>query len=230
MIETTVVIPHSSSVETLIAVLIQLQMQTVNPVHIYLIDCSDNKTGLHVAKKFAFNTIPITVEVVKGTIQENWNRGIIMSQEEHPLASILIINDDILIPIDAIEKFQKAQKMTNDLCYVPQTPDRTHFSNEVTTYFQSRSTIQSIVDTDWMSGFVFYLTARCIQEVGIFDESFKVWWGDSDYENRIKAKGKIKIINGLYVYHFGSRSYDYQSEEVRRKIDADRITFYNKYK
>lgn len=226
MIETTVVIPHASSTETLIAVLVQLQMQKVLPKHIYIIDCSKEKTGLRIAQKFAFNTVPITVEVVKGTIYENWNRGIQFSRDEYPHASILIINDDILLPLDAIEKFQKAQEFTKDLCYVPETPPRTHAEEYVTTPFQIKSLIQRIEETGWMSGFVFYLTEDCINKVGIFDERYLVWFGDTDYERRIKEVGKIKIIRGLYVYHYGSRSYQYASQEVRDKIDVDRLMFY----
>lgn len=227
--ETTVVIPHSSSVETLIAVLIQLQMQTVAPVQIYIIDCSAARTGLRTATKFAFNNLPITVECVKGTIQENWNRGIILSHDDHPNASILIINDDILLPLNAIEIFQKAENQTHDLCYVPETPSRDHASYKVETCFSPLSGFMGVSYAKWMPGFVYYLTARCINEVGLFDEQFKVWWGDTDYERRILAKGHIVLINGLYVYHYGSRSYQYQSKEVRDKIDQDRLSFQKKY-
>lgn len=227
MIETTVVIPHSGSTETLIAVLVQLQMQTTLPKHIYIIDCSKEKSGLRIAKKFAFNNIPITVEVVNGTIYENWNRGIIFSQNDYPHASVLIINDDILLPTDAIERFQEAESYTSDLCYVPETPPRTHAEESVTVPFNIHSSIQAIENTKWMCGFVFYLTERCINEVGRFDEGFKIWFGDTDYQRRILRKGTIKIIRGLYVYHFGSRSYGYKSQEVQDQIAVDRALFHN---
>lgn len=230
MIETTVVIPHASSTETLIAVLAQLQIQTVLPVHIYIIDCGDEKSGLRIAKKFCFNTVPITVEVVKGTIQENWNRGIQFSQTDHPNASILVINDDILIPNNAIELFQEAESLTSDLAYTAETPDKTHYASEVTTYMQSKGEITRIEKTDWMSGFCFYLTPRCIHEVGYFDEQFKVWYGDTDYEKRIQQKGAVKIIRGLYIYHFGGKSYKYYSKEVQDLIAKDRELFYTKHK
>lgn len=227
--ETTVVIPHSSSVETLIAVLIQLQMQTVAPTQIYVIDCSDDRSGLRIAQKFAFNTLPITVECVKGNIYENWNRGIILSKEDHPLASILVINDDILLPLNAIELFQKAEFQTKDLVYVPETPGREHSSGKIDAMFSSISSYLGVSYASWMPGFVFYLTERCINEVGLFDEQFKIWFGDTDYERRILQKGKIVLINGLYVYHYGSRSYQYQSLEVKDKIDKDRLLFRKKY-
>lgn len=228
MISTTVVIPHAGSTETLIAVLIQLQMQTVLPVHIYIIDCSTNKSGLRIAQKFCFNTVPIKVEVVQGTIYQNWNRGILFSRKEHPDAGILIINDDVLLPVNAIELFQEAHINTLDYCYVPETPPRQHYSSKIETYFQNEGMIQSITSTNWMSGFVFYLTPSCIDSIGLFDERFVVWYGDTDYERRILQKGKIKIIHGLYVYHYGSRSYDYQLDEVQKIIDNDRIKFYKK--
>lgn len=228
--ETTVVIPHSSSVETLIAVLIQLQMQTVAPVQIYIIDCSVTRTGLRTATKFSFNNVPISVECVKsGTIQENWNRGIILSRDDHPHASILIINDDVLLPLNAIELFQKAENDTHDLAYVPETPSREHESYKVETLFSPMSSSMVTSYATWMPGFVFYLTERCINEVGLFDEQFKVWWGDTDYERRILKKGHIALINGLYVYHYGGRSYQYLSREVRDKIDIDRLSFRKKY-
>ena len=226
MIETTVVIPHSGSVETLIAVLTQLQTQTVLPKRIYLIDCSNDKSGLRIAKKFAFNNVPIVVEAVKGTIYENWNRGLRFSQNDYPRASILVINDDILLPVDAIERFQEAESYTSDLCYVPETPPRNHSREYVAVPFKTRSSIQAIEPVKWMSGFVFYLSRQCIDEVGLFDEGFKIWFGDTDYERRINKKGAIKIIRGLYVYHFGSCSHRYRTQEVQDQIALDRALYY----
>lgn len=229
-IETTVVIPHFQSVETLIAVLIQLQSQTLPPSEIYIIDCSTDKSGLRIANKFAYNNIPITVEVKKGTIYENWNTGIELSQMTHPDASILIINDDVLLPIDFIEHMIEAQELYPGLVYTPSTPPREHYENNITTVFSPYS--EMVVEsqpTRWMSGFVFLLTPKCIEEVGLFDTQFQLWYGDTDYEKRVLDKGHITCITSTYVYHFGGKSYDYQLEAHKQTINKDRALFIAKH-
>lgn len=223
--ETTVIIPHASSTETLIALLIELQHQTKPPKDIIIIDCSSDKTGLRIARKFSFNLTPITVIVRKGTIYENWNEGLEVGREKHPNANFLIVNDDILIPTDAIETFEKFVK-DNTLCLVPETPTRYHYENYVNTVFQTKSKPTKTTITEWMSGFVFYLTKKCVDEIGYFNTNYKVWFGDTDFEDRIKKVGKIEKIEGLYVYHYGSKSYKYQSKEVQEQISKDRELYF----
>lgn len=235
-IESTVIIPHSSSVDTLVSLLIQLQSQTLLPKCIYIIDCSNNKSGLQKAKKFAFNNVPIIVEVAKGTIYENWNRGIDLSQTDYPNASMFIVNDDILVPQNTIERLVEVDSLYRPLALVPKTPPRTHLSDHITTIFKTISEKKLPITSDWLCGFAFYLTAECVKKVGIFDTSYKVWFGDTDYEQRIIKKAEelkrksIGLIEDLYVYHYGGSSYKYYSKEVLDLIDKDRELYLSKYK
>lgn len=79
------------------------------------------------------------------------------------------------------------------------------------------------------------LTSEAIEQVGPFDEGFRVWFGDDDYERRLKqaaAKANLPAIiriNTLYVYHYGGRSYHYQTKAVEKQIDKDRAYFRSKY-
>jgi len=79
------------------------------------------------------------------------------------------------------------------------------------------------------------LTKEALSLVGHFDEGFKVWFGDDDYQERLKRMAKraslpaIVRINTLYVYHYGGQSYHYQTKTVKSKIDKDRAYFTDKY-
>lgn len=68
-----------------------------------------------------------------------------------------------------------------------------------------------------------------------FDEDFDIWFGDTDYENRIKLKAeenkKIAIIKEgkAFVYHFGGKSQKYKSKQTLDRIAKDREYYYIKY-
>jgi len=71
----------------------------------------------------------------------------------------------------------------------------------------------------------------------MFDSKhYKCWFGDDDYQDRIKKKAKknnvipIFRINSLFVYHYGGKSYKYQSKEVQKLIIKDRKAYAKKNK
>jgi GT2 family glycosyltransferase len=74
-----------------------------------------------------------------------------------------------------------------------------------------------------MPGFAFMLTRDAIKEVGLFNTDFKVWYGDTDYEERLKEAGKrlnippLAVLNNTYVYHFGGSSYKYDKDRAAQQ-------------
>ena len=231
----SVVVTYHSSIQCLVSILNNLQSQLLPPRRIIIIDTSHNKSGLDIARRFNTGTTEIIVECAKVNIQEAWNRGIELAGTD----DVLICNDDLLLPVNATDIFLIARSSVSALCYVPSTPPRDHFADYVRTPFSWFARVpNSISDfslTGWMSGFCFYLTREAIDKVGVFDTGFKVWFGDTDYEARLLEYGAKNDIPGIvklescFVYHFGGKSYKYQSPEVQKLIEEDRDYFAEKY-
>lgn len=212
-----------------------LQAQVTPLEEIIVIDTSPTKTGLEVAQRFTTNVIPIKVECARVGIYEAWNRGIDLAGD----SDVLIMNDDLIIPINLTDILQLVADSTLAYAIVPATPDKDHYKDYVDMtlgfYAKVPEVAGDVVRVKWMPGFCFYLSRQCIKDVGVFDTHFKVWYGDDDYQNRIHAKAKetnnlaIIGIPSAFVYHFGGKSYQYQTKDTQRKIDKDRKLFFKKY-
>lgn len=229
------IVTHYSDLNGLTAMLVLLQAQVTPLEEIIVIDTSPTKTGLEIAKRFNTNTIPMKVECASIGIYEAWNRGIELAGE----SDVLIMNDDLIIPINLTDVLQLVEDATHAYCVVPNTPDKSHSKPYVNMslgfYSQAPETVKDVVLVKWMPGFCYFLSKQCVKDVGNFDIKYKVWFGDDDYQARIHAKaketGNIAIVGvpGTFVYHYGGKSYAYQSKEVQKKIAKDRKLFFKKY-
>lgn len=215
----SVIIPFHKNSYGLVYTLTMLQNQTVAPDKIVIIDTSPNKTGLTIARSFNYNTVPIIVEVAQVNIYKAWNKGIELSAGY----DCLIINDDLIFPLDLIEKMKEASEEEDALIFVPQTPSARHESQIIDRKFDNFSKEVVYEKVWWMPGFCFMLTSDCIKEIGKFDERYEIWFGDTDYERR--AKNRITQLKGVFVYHFGGRSYGYRDPMTLTIIAADRLLF-----
>ncbi len=230
----SVIIPYYSNVTGLSVTLATLQAQVLPPSRIILIDTSADRSGLGIAKRYQAN-VKIVCEVAQTTIYESWNRGIDLAEQD----DVLIINDDLLLPMNFIDVLYVVKTACKALCYVPVTPGREHSSDYVNTNFdwwaEVPSSLSQIREEFWMPGFCFMLSREAIREVGQFDVRFKVWFGDDDYQTRLhQAAEKLGVpavvqIKPLYAYHYGGTSFQYQSKEVQNKVSADRKAYLAKY-
>lgn len=231
------IISYYSAKENLAVLLTLLQGQLIMPKEIIIIDTSPQKTGLEIAQKFTANTgIEVKVECARVGIYEAWNLGIDLAGGD----DVMIMNDDLLVPLNLIDVFGLVALNTNAYCIVPATPPKEHYKSRVDVDFEFYARLpQTEADlsfTDWMPGFCFYLSKECIRDVGLFDtKRFKCWFGDDDYQQRIiKIARKNNVnailkIDSVYVYHYGGKSYDYQNKEVQRVISRDRKNYAKKY-
>ena len=212
-----------------------LQAQVTPLEEIIVIDTSPTKTGLEIAQRFTTHIVPVKVECARVGIYEAWNRGIDLAGE----SDVLIMNDDLIVPINLTDIIQLVEDATLAYCIVPATPDKDHYKPYVDMTLGFYATVPEVagdvVRVKWMPGFCFYLSKQCVKDVGTFDTKFQVWYGDDDYQARIHKKaeetGNIAIVGvpSTFVYHFGGKSYKYQSKEVQKKINKDRKLFLKKY-
>lgn len=232
------IITYHSAKENLAVILTLLQAQMVMPKEIIIIDTSADKSGLEIAQRFNSNSgSNIKVECAKVGIYEAWNRGIDLADGD----DVLIMNDDLLIPLNLIDIIGLVAQNLKAYCIVTNTPPKEHYKDRVNVKFEYYSKIPQDKDdvqlSNWMPGFCFYLSRECIRDVGLFDEKhYQCWYGDDDYQERIKKVARknnflpIIVIASTYVYHYGGKSYKYKTKEVQRLIIKDRKNYVKKYK
>jgi GT2 family glycosyltransferase len=226
----SVVIPYNNNDIGLIYTLTMLQNQTVPPQEIIVIDTSKTKRGYEIVKQYSYNSIPITVECAKVHVYSAWNKGIELSDKNN---HVFIINDDLVFPINTLQIMTYALENIEAYAHVPKTVSRRYSADTISIEFDPVCSSKiHMVETDWLPGFCFLLTRSCINDIGLFnDKTYSIWFGDTDYENRIKSQAEytdirgINKINGLFVYHFGGKSYDYAKKEVSTLVDQDRTKF-----
>jgi GT2 family glycosyltransferase len=197
----------------LAVLLVQLQQQTVKPKAIYIADNSGTDEALRIATRYKFDKdIPIAVEKNVGTIHQSWNAGIEFAKGD----DVAILNDDIMIPEDFIETFEKAKGCEHSM-YCPANdgfPPVKHVRGgyswkKAAGVVRAEKVIQEKKQTllPDLKGWCMVIPNKTIQTIGLFDENLKLYFGDTDYEARIlKAGGSIAFISGLNVQHFGSSS------------------------
>jgi len=231
------IITYYSANENLAVLLTLLQAQLVQPEEIIIIDTSTTKHGLEIAQKFTSNSgVPVKVECARVGIYEAWNRGIDLADG----SDVIIMNDDLLIPINFIDILGLVALNSNAYCLIPNTPPNNHYQNRVDVKFPFYARLpekkEDISVSKWMPGFCFYLSKECIRDVGIIDtKHFKCWFGDTDYQERIIKKAKrtnfmpILKINSMFVYHFGGISYKYKTKAIQKVINRDRKAYAKKH-
>lgn len=230
------IVPYHRNADGLAVTLAILQAQIIPPKAIVVLDTSPGRSGLQIARRYATHQTPLVVEVAPHLgIYEAWNRGLDLAGEE----DVAILNDDLLLPLNFIDVLSVARAAFPALAYAPVTPPKDHYREEVDVAFPWWSEVpekpEHVSPTDWLPGFCFLLTQEAVRRVGRFDEGFKVWFGDDDYQERLKQKAQeaglpaILRINTLYVYHYGGASYRYRSKEVQEQIDKDRKAYLAKY-
>lgn len=230
----SVVIPYHKNIDGLSLLLATLQAQTIPPDRIVIIDTSENKSGLSIARRYNTNTgVKVIVEYAKVGIYDAWNRGIDHSDGMHTI----ILNDDVLVPMNFVDIMYVTAHKFNPYIVVPNTPPRDHFQRRVDMKFDWYSPIpeqKDILKTAWMPGFAFMLTPKALKEIGKFNLDYKVWFGDDDMQERAHAKANeagttsIIKINSLFVYHYGGMSYDYEKRNPKlfAQIQRDRELFH----
>ena len=231
------IVTYYSAQHNLVAILTLLQAQLVQPEEIIVIDTSPDKSGLEIAQKFNCNSgVPIKVECARVGIYEAWNRGIDLADG----SDVVIMNDDLILPINFIDILGLIAINTNAYCIVPNTPSKDHYLNRVDVkfpfYARLPETSEDIGVANWMPGFCFYLSKECLKNVGNFDDKhFKCWYGDDDYQTRIKKIANknnavpILRIKSMFVYHYVGKSYEYQSKAVQKIITRDRKAYAKKH-
>ena len=216
--------------------LMQLQQQREKPRIVYIADNSANGEGLRIARRYHFDTtIPFVIQRNVGPIHKSWNTGIKFAKED----DVVILNDDCLVSWDFIDTFSAYAKSGGAMMYCPDNagfPPVTKVRPGYDWYSKTELSYRLLGEQEYIlppsiTGWCMVIPHDTIKRVGMFDESFKLYFGDKDYEARMfKKGGQVAFIKGLNVQHFGSSSTVTQpSNKIQNFYKHDEAFYKQKY-
>lgn len=233
----TIIIPTRNNPSDLAVLLTQLQQQRMKPKAIFLADNSVDGSGFEMAKRYHFDdNCPIAIQRNVGNIHKSWNKGIEFAQGD----DVAIINDDCLIPWDFVDTFSEYLKSDGAQMYCPDNqgfPPVQRVRKGYEWYSRSDLSYRLLDHQEHelppsITGWCMVIPNKTIQSVGTFDENFKLYFGDKDYENRIfSSGGRVAFIKGLNVQHYGSSStFKLEPKKIDKLYAHDEAEYKKKYK
>lgn len=189
-------------------------------------------------KDWGLRDYVILVENTENNLYRAWN---IIATVFRKCPYVLIASNDVLIPPETLNAFRKiAAEGSYDLACARQyfEKGRTNVSNDCMSakqFMRERPLGEDI----WgeMHFACFLLKISRWQELGGFDERFKVYCGDLDFQYRLSVAGGVfGTFSACPVFHFGK---DIFSSESSRNLDVEELcdiiakdseTLYNIYK
>jgi len=216
--------------------LMQLQQQRQRPKAIFLADNSYDGSGFEIAKRYHFDDkCPIAIQRNVGNIHKSWNTGIKFALDD----DVAIINDDVLIPWDFVDTFSQYVKSGGAMVYCPANPGfppTKRVRKGYEWYSSSKPDYRLLDHQEYLlppslTGWCMVIPRKTINQIGLFDEKFKLYFGDKDYEARIfNAGGKIAFISGVYVQHYGgSSALKLESKKISKHYQHDEALYKSKY-
>ncbi len=81
----------------------------------------------------------------------------------------------------------------------------------------------------WLPGYFMVFRLEAFERLGLFDDSYRIWYGDTDMKERLVAAGHPPVIlRGAPIVHFGSKTTG-SVPGHQAIIDADRARFKARY-
>lgn len=95
---------------------------------------------------------------------------------------------------------------------------------------RSKHVIYSNERIDYITGACMLIKSRAMRKVGLFDESYFMYWEDADLSLRIKHAGyKIMVAEDAIVYHKLSGTLDTDSSRKDFLINASGVRFFRRH-
>ncbi len=232
----TIVIPTRNNPSDLAVLLMQLQQQREKPKAVFIADNSVDGSGFEIAKRYHFDKdVPFAIQRNVGNIHKSWNTGIDFAGDD----DVALLNDDCLISWDFVDNFSAYARSGGAEMYCPDNsgfPPTQRVREGYEWYSKSELSYRLLDHQEYelppsLTGWCMVIPHTTIQKVGTFDEQFKLYFGDKDYEARIfNSKGRIAFISGLNVQHYGSSStFKIEPKKIDKYYKHDEARYKEKY-
>lgn len=155
-------------------------------------------------------------------IYEMWNFAIDLANDILDSRHLLLLNDDVSIPLGMLGGMREALDSVENLWVISADYDPRPVLS-----FGTISYVSGTYSNLGMAGFAFMFDP---QNGVRFDEQFKHWYGDDDFAAQIEAAGgRIGVLNGYRVGHVGGAT-SYEFPELAEVIATDAEKYRKKWR
>jgi len=160
-----------------------------------------------------------------------WNHGI-----REALACgcqyVAVVNNDTVVSSGWWQVGrQYFQTATDAWCVYPLEikPARRHLLNAA--IGEKRHLPKPEVTPDRILGCFMIFRASAMGELGLFDEQFQVWFGDTDMARRLTQLGHAAVfLPAIGIFHYGRKTCDSIGPQLNRLIQEDKRRWCQKWK
>ncbi|MCX8128610.1 MAG: glycosyltransferase family 2 protein [Clostridia bacterium] len=134
---------------------------------------------------------------------------------------VFVINNDITLEPDALEKLIHFSESHNDVCVVGPV-NHSFFNKEETQFLYSSLLMEKYefrvytdaengrkeYETDYVNGAAMLIKTQVLKDIGLFDDNYFLFWEESDLCLRIRRHGyKCMVLTDSVIYHKESASF-----------------------
>ena len=214
------------------AFLESIALYTSQPYQVFLVDngCSDETIpwaeGFCRARGLALRIVPCPGD----NLSRAWNRGI---QEAMACGCdyIAVVNNDTVVSPgwwDASQQHFQADGHIGCACPIALAP---RVGSAIETLRARHCDFPRATPTpDQILGCFMMFRTQVLQEIGLFDERFRIWFGDTDMARRLTAAGYPPVVlANVAIIHDGGRTCGLLGPRLRPLIKEDQQQWQEKY-
>lgn len=200
---------------------------------LYLID-NDSTDNEPVADYFndKFHNITYLVNMPPKNVTDSWNQGVEMALKDK-CDYILVMNNDIVVGKDWLKVLVQTLKDNPDIWML--SPDA--IQKEFIDYDFDKLSIERLTMPndiqDRPGRFCFICPSITFKKIGLFDPNLHYFYGDDDYELRLRVAGKKGVYcRQVVIHHFESltvNSRKKNDKKFRERLRQDAKYFGKKW-
>lgn len=241
-----VVIPNWNLRNDLCECLDSLRLSNYSNLHIIVVDnASDDDSVEYVCEHYPW--VELLPRLENGGYAAALNDGICATAKLKP-DFYLVLNNDTLVPSDTIGKIINIAQSDSRLAIVApkilynENPKRIFSLGDRIYPFLplpirygvhafDKSKYSGIMEFDYVFGCALLIRAKALHEVGLFDESFMMFYEDVDLCRRVRDAGwKIVRLGSAVIFHKASLSVKKQRRLMIYYRARNRSRFYRRYR
>ena len=151
-----------------------------------------------------------------------WNLGVALARERQPRCNIAILNNDLQIGSEFLDRLAVGLRSAPDLWAVSANYDRR--------ILHGVEYVRSTFKRGGLAGFAFMTRGEVFDRL-TFDQGFSWWYGDDDFVAQIHAHGgRTGIVGDATVEHVGGGAQTVRyTPEVLAAVERDRRRMWAKW-
>ena len=167
---------------------------------------------------------------------EGNNKGYEYLKSNFLKGDILILNPDIIVQTNTLEKMKKTLHLDNSIGGVMVRTKDFKSQNILYDYIKMNGlcqkhlvTSKDIVKTDYLAGSCMLLKRDIIDKIGLFDKRFFMYWEEVDLSFRIKRLG-YDVVSTTKTFVYRKPNDTSRSLNMHYYMNRNAIFIYKKYK